>query len=227
LAKTVTEQRREPERRSLTDLKWTIFRRRPVTANVLPLTSSMIAAPSDVRTVLRFFRYAALPQFIGRGFTVSGHESLRDDLVCLGNELALDAILLHDDVRNLYLQIAKYGILDLRFGVATDTFDCNFQTGKGIIRELGFGPESASEWAEACPQFDGLMSELASSMHENNWFLMVHAKIVGNAATGRDLVESIRASNDLTRLPLPARFDIVDCCVTNTTYAWFSKHFYM
>ena len=29
-----TEQRREPERRSQADLKWTIFRRRPVTADV-------------------------------------------------------------------------------------------------------------------------------------------------------------------------------------------------
>ncbi|WP_442511715.1 hypothetical protein SH528x_003427 [Novipirellula sp. SH528] len=187
----------------------------------------MIAVPTDVRTVLRLFRYATLHQFIGRRFTVSTHESLREDLSRLGSELAVDATLLHEDVRNLYLQIAKYGILDLRFGVAHDTFDCDFQSGKGIIRELGFGPDSASEWAEVFPEFEGMMPDIASDMHDNKWFLMIHANISGNVATGRGLVESIQASNDLTRLPLPSEFDIVDACVTNTTHAWFSKHFYL
>jgi hypothetical protein len=187
----------------------------------------MIAAPNDVRTVLRLFRYATLQQLIGRRFTVSTHESLRDELTHLGSELTVHATLLHEDVRNLYLQIAKYGILDVRLGVASDTFDCNFQSGKRIIRELGFGSDSASEWAEVFPEFEGLMPDIASDIRENKWFLMIHANIVGNVRPGRDLVESIRASNDLTRLPLPAEFDIVDACVTNTMYAWFSKHFYL
>ncbi len=187
----------------------------------------MIAAPTDVRTVLRLFRYATLHHLIGRRFTVSAYELLREDLTRLGSDLGISATLLHEDVRNLYLQIAKYGILDLRFGVARDTFDCNFQSGKGVIRELGFGPDSAAEWAEVCPEFEGLMPDLAAEMHENKWFLLIYANIVGNVATGRDLVESIRTSNDLAKLPLPAAFDIVDACVTNTEYAWFSKHFYL
>lgn len=187
----------------------------------------MTTAPSDVRTVLRLFRYAVLDQFIGRRFSVSTHQSLRDDVARLGAEMSHSSTLLHEDIRNLYLQIAKYGILDLRFAVSHDTFSCEFQRGKKIIRELGFGPDSASKWAGVFPEFEGLMPDIASDMIENKWYLMIHAKIVGDVTTGRDLVQSISASNDLSELPLPAEFDVVDACVTNTTYAWFSKHFYV
>lgn len=187
----------------------------------------MIAAPTSVRVVLRLLRYATLHPFIGRRFTIATHETLRDDVAKLGAELSADATLMYDNFTNAYLQIAKYGILDLEFGVTPNAFDCDFQSGQNILRELGFGPDAASEWREAFPEFEGFISEIAAELVEDKWFLKIYAKIAGNAATGLDLVKSIRASNDLAKLPLPAEFVIVDACVTNTTYAWFSKHFYL
>ncbi len=187
----------------------------------------MVAAPNDVRTVLRMFRYATLERFIGRQFKVSTHATLRDDLMQLGQTLAAGVTLLQEDIRNLYLQIAKYGILDLRFCVEPDTFECDFEAGKQLIRRLGFGADSKAEWSEVFPEFESLMPEISNDVMQGKWYLMIHANIVGHAIQGRDLVASIRASNDLTKLPLPAEFRIVDACVTNSTYAWFSKHFYL
>lgn len=187
----------------------------------------MISAPTEVRTVLRLFQYAPLNEFVGRRFTVATHETLRNDVSKLGFELATHATLLSEDVRNLYLQIAKYGILDIRFGVSRDTFACEFQSGKKLIRELGFGPDSSSKWTEVCPEFEGLIPDIAAEVHENRWFFMIYAEIVGDIVTGHDLFVSITKTKDLSKLPLPAEFKIVDACVTNSTWAWFAKHFYV
>ena len=186
----------------------------------------MAASLSSVRTVLRQFRYAVIPPAIGRRFSVTSHETLLADLGRFGNELAVGATLLYEDVEDFYRQIAKYGILDLQFAIHPEAVTSECRRGKSILRELGFGPESAARFAKVWPEFGGMMADIAANLEENRWYLMLFAKITGGAVTGRPLVDSIRAARDWTKLPLPAEFEVVDACVTNTAHAWSSKHFY-
>ena len=185
----------------------------------------MIAAPSHVRTVLKRLRYATLDELIGRSLTVSTHVTLQEDVERFAREISAAELPLQVDVRNLCLQIAKYGMLDLSFQVAKDTFDCSYRRGKEVIRELGFG--SDSDLADLFPEYEGMMPDIASDLIEDKWHLLIFARMDDKGKTGPGMVASVLAEKDLSLLPLPSEFRVLDACVTNTTYAWFAKHFYI
>ena len=187
----------------------------------------MIQAPSDARTVLRAFRYAELPHLLGRKVLIPNHDSIVDVDTAFAADVAPSAVLQLDDVRKLYLQIAKYGFLHLCFSVDKSEFDCEFQWGKQLLRDLGFGTESAQALRDFSDDWEGFIPQMAEDVMKDKWHLMVFHQIEGDCNTGCELVQSIAKSNDLSRLPLPGTFVTVDACLTNSTLAWLSKHFYL
>lgn len=179
-----------------------------------------------VRIVLRDFRYATLEPLLGRQFTISDHERLRDELVSLGHECSPDAALLHEGVGHFYLQIAKYRFLDVGYRVPSGAFEVDYQSGKQLLRELGFGSGTADGFAELFPEFKGMVPNIAAEVQKGDWYLMVFAKLVEPRASD-DVFQRIKETKNLALLPLPGEFKITDACVTNSSYAWFAKHFYV
>ena len=193
----------------------------------------MLATRAQIRTILSSLRYATLSRCIGQRFQVTSAESLSAEVAQLGRTIAPTAVSAHQDLRNLYLQIAKYGLLSLQFDVRPEAFDVQFSRGKRLVRELGFGADSVEGLTGADAEF-AMLGEIAEDVTLDRWYLLLYCNQVGRSDQDSNSIQDrmrltlkIQNSGDLSGLPLPGEFEIVDACCTNTSLAWLAKHFFL
>lgn len=179
-----------------------------------------------LRKILRGLRYCSLPKLIDRRVEVSSLETFESDLFAiLGGDLPVDGRLISPDKVHLEGAIAKYGLIDVKLSVSNRHLaSCSLIDGE-TLRELGFilspkEKDSLSKNAlEAEGEDVGLLDLLVEDVEANEAIIKLFLK----TAEAQPRSPSLKLAANY----FPRTFVVEDGCLTNSSYVWFNKHFYM
>ncbi len=177
----------------------------------------------------RELRYRALPELVGRAVTL---RSLDD----VGPELrGLVAPVLGPDApweppSNLDGALAKYGLIDTEFPAPAVLLDHpTTERGIPVVRRMGFAPARGERWDDLAEVEDPCcFEELARDLDQCRLKLFLHDGAPDDARMAR-LAEAMRRKVPLA-LPddyFPCELQVVDACLTNSSFIWFNAHFYL
>ena len=123
-------------------------------------------------------------------------------------------------------QIARYGLLDLRFQASTTLLEKGYKTGIPLLKELGFIEDGTSSVAEEdCVLY--CLEELLYGTRKNETYLMLFLQTSQVHCADGILLQQ----NDMPRRacnpPFPMVFTVEDACISNSPFVWMNKHFYV
>jgi hypothetical protein len=197
--------------------------------------------------LLSTIRYREITSLIGQDIFVSNFEQIRDELTQTIHSFVPDCGGLESSDSNITGALAKYSILDLQFLMQQNLLSRQDSASRKMLSQLGFlgnnkDRRSAKEVQEKDPTCIESLLEAAAKGKE---WLLVFLDLVpqgnpildaSNAATAArkagvpdDEVFSYIFDRAVEALPsrFPARFRIVDACITNSDFIWVHKHFYL
>ena len=181
---------------------------------------------THLRKILRGLRYCSLPNLIDRRIEVCSLETFESDLFSiLGGDLPADSRLVSPDRRHLEIGLAKYGLIDVKLFVSSKHLAaCSLINGE-TLRELGFIPtpeeiEYVSPNAlEPDGEDIGLLDLLVEDVETNEAMLKLFLRVTES--------QKPRLSLKLADDYFPQLFIVEDACLTNSSYVWLNKHFYL
>ena len=164
--------------------------------------------------VAKQLRYRTLPELIGRSILIP---SIRDILGTVAASFELGSPV-NPDAR-FEGMIAKYGILDLEFHSLQPNLGRQDRGGVALLKELGFVQEERAE----------------ENLDEEDWCLQELEKSITDRQVVKLFLESdidldsnpLRAKGILRPSDLPSTFVVTDACLTNSSFVWINKHFYL
>lgn len=197
--------------------------------------------------LLHEVRYREITELIGKEIVISTFSSIRQELtdavhalIPLNGQLELTS-------KNLSGTLAKYAILDLKFATSQQVLSEPDKLSRKALTDLGFlvskkDEKAARELEDRDPTcIESLVEGLPE---EKEWLLVfleldprgdpfmerfharqraIEAGVAPEEAYDVCLQEAVEA------LPtrFPAKFKIIDACITNSDFIWFHKHFYL
>jgi hypothetical protein len=194
--------------------------------SLVPQKDEMDKNFSLLLNVARSLRYRTFEPIIGHELIVS-----RSDLIASESEALVGRFLdgcsfSSPEQGTLDGQIARYGLLDLRFQARATLLEKGYKTGIPLLKELGFLENGTSSVAEEdCILY--CLEELLDGTRKNETYLMLFLQISRvQRADGSQLQQ-----NDMPRracaLPSPMVFTVEDACISNSSFVWMLKHFYV
>jgi hypothetical protein len=166
--------------------------------------------------------YSTVDVLMGSSVQVHGAETALDDVLRAVKEVVpLTVTTMEPELHYRAGAIAKYGILDITFGLASGPPDLQ-RPGIGILRSLGLvdGVESSDSAGSA----DDFLRDLVSEAEAGELCLKVFL----------DTGDALPAGNTMRRLRegmpsgfWPHLFFVRDACLTSARSIWLAKHFYM
>jgi len=178
-------------------------------------------ALSILRHLHRSLAYQPLPDLIGAHVQIQSTASAVEELVALARRFIDFEVKSQRD--NLSAMFAKYGILDLEYGI--DNISCSLdRPGLGVLRELGL--------VDSPPDEDGLrdsdlmpdlLEDLATQVDLGTIYLKVFLQAAEVRARGG--IPSQRWTR--SEITWPQQLLVVDACITNASRVWLAKHFYL
>jgi hypothetical protein len=179
-----------------------------------------------LRKILRGLRYCSLPKLIDRHVEISSLETFESDLFAiLGGDLPADSRLVSPDKRHLEIALAKYGIIDVQLSISSRHLAACSLINSETLRELGFiSTQEEKEYVsqntlEADSEDIGLLDLLVEDVEKNEAILKLFLKITES--------QKPRLSLKLADDYFPQTFVVEDACLTNSSYVWLNKHFYL
>jgi hypothetical protein len=115
--------------------------------------------------------------------------------------------------------IAKYGILDVTFGIGSTSLEIR-RPGLGILRSLAL-VDGGTESADVT---DGFLGDLISESEAGTLYLKVFLETEARLSA-RDALDRLRQG--MSPGFWPNRFVVKDACLTGAPSIWLAKHFYM
>lgn len=202
---------------------------------------------SKLLRLLHEVRYREISELIGKEIVISIFSSIRQELtnavhglIRLNGGLELT----NDDLSGT---LAKYAILDLKFAMAQRVLAEPDKLGRKALSDLGFllskeDQKVARELEEKDPT---CIESLVEGLTARKEWLLVFLEL---APRGDPILERLNATQHAiqTGVPVeeasifalhqaiealptrfPAKFKIIDACITNSDFIWFHKHFYL
>jgi len=149
----------------------------------------------------------------------SAETALDDVLRVVGESIPITVTTKGPDLHYREGAIAKYGILDLTFGIGSTSLEIR-RPGLGILRTLAL-VDGGSESADIT---DDLLGDLISESEAGALYLKVFLETKAR----------LPAADSLDRLRQgmppgfwPHRFVVRDACLTGAPSIWMAKHFYI
>jgi hypothetical protein len=163
---------------------------------------------------------------IDRRVEICSLETFESDLFAiLGGDLPADSRLVSPDRFHLEGVLAKYGLIDVRLSVSIRHLAaCSLIDGK-TLRELGFvlSAEDKDSLSKNALDTDGedvgLLDLLVEDVEANEAMIKLFLKATET--------QSPRFSLKLAENYFPQTFVVEDACLTNSSYVWLNKHFYL
>ena len=197
--------------------------------------------------LLHEVRYKEINELVGKKIVVSNLSSIRQELTDAIHALmhfGEDLELANDGVNG---PLAKYGILDLKFARGQRVLSERDKVSRTTLCELGFlvskeNKEASRELEESDPTcIENLVEGLAE---EKEWLLVFleleprgnpfleHFNATKHAIQAGVPVEeaptfAFHQAVEALHTRFPAKFKIIDACITNSDFVWFHKHFYL
>jgi hypothetical protein len=179
-----------------------------------------------LRKILNELRYCPLPKLIDRRIEICSVGTVEADIFAiLGGDLPNESQLISPEKKYIEIAMAKYGIIDVQLSVSSKHLtECPIVEGQ-TLRELGFvlsqedKDSIAQNIIETSEEDVGFLDSLAEDVEKNEAFIKLFLKLVEKQSSGLGL-----------KLPqdyFPQIFEVEDACLTNSSYVWLNKHFYL
>lgn len=178
--------------------------------------------------VARNLRYRTLAPMIGQPVTVSDRTRIATETAAFVARFADGCSFAGPEQHILDGQIAKYGLLDLRFVASSKLLDADATDGVPLLRELGFVD---SEWQRLAREFgadsDVCLEGLRDDIAKNATHLMLFLESSNPKVSEMSWTDRMARVRDPSMIRFPIEFTVVDACVANATSAWMTKHLYL
>jgi len=189
---------------------------------------NMASHNSLLLNVARNLRYRSLEPMIGQLVTISDRSRVSSESTDFVAKFTEGCSYAGPEQEYLDGQIAKYGILDLRFAAPSTLLGPSSSTGVSLLKELGFVDDSAQQLAEEFGADTAVcLEQLRDGIAKHETHLLVFL-VCGNR-TGADRSMADRAAHilDPSLIRFPITFTVADACVSNSASVWINKHFYL
>jgi len=178
--------------------------------------------------VARNLRYRTLAPMIGESVTISNRTQIATETAAFVARFVDGCSFASPEQRFLDGQIAKYGLLDLRFAAPSTMLDTDATVGVPLLRELGFVD---SDWqrlatklgADADVCLEGLREDIAKSATH----LMLYLESSNPKVSEMSTMDRMTRLRDPSMICFPIEFTVIDACVANATSVWMTKHLYL
>ncbi len=125
-------------------------------------------------------------------------------------------------------QIAKYGLLDLRFNAPSTMLASVPAGGVPLLRDLGF---IDSDMQKLASELDGdagcCIEELRDGIATNETHLMLFLESSNPNVSDMSMMDRMARIRNPSIIDFPITFSVVDACVSNSSFVWMNKHFYL
>ena len=178
---------------------------------------------SLVRRVARRIRYRTFDDLIDKTLSLSSIDSVEADIQSFIKRYCPAAEYSVQSDNQLFEAFVKYGILDIEFRVEDFLLAAEFRTGIPLLKALGYLPQPDQITDEDKEFNRGFLEEMDEDIDKDDTLLKVFL-------VDPEFQESSgweQRIQDLTRIPFPIEFRVLDACVTNSGGVWLNKHFYL
>lgn len=178
--------------------------------------------------VARNLRYRTLTPMIGEYVTISDRTVVTNETSAFVARFVGGCSFAGPEQKYLDGQIAKYGILDLRFNAPNTMLDADADAGVSLLRELQFidsGMEDLIE--ELGGDASYCLEELRDGIAENKTHLKLFLESSNPNVSEMSMMHRMARMRDPSLIDFPITFAVVDACVSNSSFVWMNKHFYM
>jgi hypothetical protein len=194
--------------------------------SLVPQKDEMDKNFSLLLNVARSLRYRTFEPIIGHELMVS-----RSDLIASESEALVGRFLdgcsfCSPEQGDLDGQIARYGLLDLCFQARAALLENGYKTGIPLLKELGFIEDGTSSVAEEdCGLY--CLEELLDGTRKNETYLMLFLQISRVQRADGFLLQLNDMPRRACNRPSPMVFTVEDACISNSSFVWMHKHFYV
>lgn len=188
----------------------------------------MASHNSLLLNVARNLRYRTLAPMIGQSLTISDRSRIATETTAFVARFADGCCFAGPEQKYLDVQIAKIGILDLRFTSPSTTLASDAPGGVPLLRELGFVGRDWQELTEEIGDDSAFcLEELRDGIAENATHLMLFLQASNPKESEMSTTDRMARIRDPSIIKFPINFTVVDACVSNSSFVWMNKHFYM
>ena len=178
--------------------------------------------------VARNLRYRTLDRLIGETLTIADRLTIREETSAFVTRFAEGCTFAGPEQNFLDGQIAKYGLLDLRFNAPQAKLDATSPAGVPILRELGFVDGGMDKLAEELGgDSGGCIEELSEGIAENKAHLLLYLESSEPNVSELSMIDRMARVRDPATIDFPIAFTVIDACVSNSSFVWINKHFYL
>lgn len=178
--------------------------------------------------VARSLRYRTLQQMIGKTVAVTAHARIVADVSSFVGQFVDGCAFYGPEQKFLDGQIAKYGLLDLRFNAPSEMLDSESAGGIPLLRELGFVGGDMQKLAEELGGDAGsCIQELRDGIAKNATHLLLFLESSNPRVSEMSMMDRMARIKTPSIIDFPITFSVVDACVSNSSFVWMNKHFYL
>ncbi len=194
----------------------------------------MTKATELIKKLAISLKYLSLSELFGRQVRLYSVNTVEYDISHALGDLVPEGCRLLTETQLMKGMLAKYDFLDLTFSVPAYLLESRYESGISLLKALHFiidpSDEESNEELEQAYQFLGddptCLSELAEDVSKN----ITVCRMLLNSSHPREWDKNHQRMAMTASLPsayFPQVFVIGDACITNSTYVWFHKHFYL
>lgn len=188
----------------------------------LGLPPNAIPGLTVIKNLVRNLRYRQISQLTGLEVEISSLRKANEELRTLIHQ---NGYSLKKNDQNHEGTFLKYGILDLEFEIN----DTNFEIEKRSVRflkEMGILTDKAEVDDSFLPDAGiGFLEEMLEETKTNKLLFKIFLESSQYQGIKSTPLENIHAINP--EKYFPCKFIVRDACITNCSYIWLTKHFYL
>lgn len=178
-------------------------------------------------SVARTMRYRTLTPMIGEEVTISARLRISTEVSAFVARFIDECSFSGPEQKIIDLQIAKYGILDLRFAAPPRMFNRDMDAGIPLLRRLGFINSDAQGTSGELGSDSICLEELRDGIAENETHLLLFLESTNPKVSEMSVMDRMARIRDPLSINFPIVFKVVDACVSNSSFVWMNKHFYL
>ena len=175
-----------------------------------------------LRRLHRSLAYSTLDALTDTRVEVHSAETALDDVLRLVREtVPVTVTTMAPDIHFRAAAIAKYGILDVTFGIGSTPLEVS-RPGLDVLRSVGL--VDGQESTDATEIIGDFLSDLTLESEAGERYLKVFLEIEDSLPAGGSLR---RLQDGMWPGFWPHLFLVRDACLTNAPSIWLAKHFYL
>lgn len=135
-----------------------------------------------------------------------------------------------DRMKNAEALIRKYGFLDLRYDIDPSCLRDVEPVGISGLKELGFLPTPGEEYSQEVAEIHeeaACLQHLSDEVDREEGVLLLFLDPLEDPVEGLGLRERFLRMTPEFQLPLPLTFRVRDAAISNSSFVWINRYFYL